>query len=105
MEKESAGIESFEARRRELEESFSAIRAHQASLDAERSTVLLAIEQLERLRAELESDSGARRSAMSAVEQQKAELEEQQTTLAERLGNAARTGAAGKGRAHAAHRK
>ena len=77
MEKESAGIESFEARRRELEESFSAIRAQQASLDAERSTVLLAIEQLERLRAELESDSGARRSAMSAVEQQKAELEEQ----------------------------
>ncbi len=74
-----------EARRRDLEDSFSAIRAQQASLDAERSTVLLAIEQLERLRAELESDSGARRSAMSAVEQQKAELEEQQTTLAERL--------------------
>ena len=84
MEKESAGMESFETRRRELEESFSAIRAEQASLDAERTTVLLAIEQLEKLRAELENDSGERRSAVNAAEKQKTELEEQLSTLAAR---------------------
>lgn len=84
MEKESAGMTSFEARRRELEESFSAVRAQQASLDAEKTTVLLAVEQLERLRAELENDSGERRNAINAVAQQKSTLEAQLATLSAR---------------------
>ena len=74
----------FEARRRELEESFSAVRAQQASLDAEKTTVLLAVEQLERLRAELENDSGERRNAINAVAQQKSTLEAQLATLSAR---------------------
>lgn len=76
MEKEAAGLESFENRRKALEAEFTSIQAGKASLEAERNTVELAMEQLSRLHAELEGDSGQRRDAMALIEQRSQELEE-----------------------------
>ena len=81
MEQQSAGMEDIAARRRELEERVSAIRAGQASLDAEKNTVQLAVGQLEKLRAELEGDSGKRTDALDVIEKKSEDL---RAELAER---------------------
>ena len=85
LERQSAGVESLAQHRRELEERFGAIRARQASLDAEKNTVYLAIGQLEQLHAQLESDSGQRKDAMDVIREKSAQLEEQQNIVRERL--------------------
>ena len=85
MEKESQGMERISARRQELDEEYSRIRAGQAALDAEKNTALLAIGQLEQLLQELAGDERQRRDALEAVRQKNAELEARQEVCSRRM--------------------
>ncbi len=84
---QNRGVEGFDQRRKELEESLSELRARDASLEAEKQTVALAAEQLEGLRADMENESGTRRDAIAAAEARGAdlsgELAEREARLAE----------------------
>ena len=85
MQKESAGIETVLARRRDLEAELNVIRADDAALSAEKTTSGLAIQQLEQLRAELAGDNQQRRDTMAAVRVKNAGLQEQLDVCRDRL--------------------
>ena len=87
MESKNADAEFLENRRRELEAAFGAIHSRQASLDAEKNTVYLAIRQLEELQKQLLDDSGKRVSAMETVRENSAALEERRKVILQRLDN------------------
>ena len=84
MEDKSALVADFQERQKAVESTLAGLRERQASLDAEKNTVYLAIEQLEALHEQLRGDSVRSRDAAAAVEQSNAELEEQLRILGER---------------------
>ena len=85
MQRASAVVGEFQQRQREMDTQRQQLLSRQASLDAEKNTVYMAIGQLEELHAQLESDSGQRRDAAEAVRQNSAALSERQRLLSERL--------------------
>ncbi len=85
LERQSAGIDDLNARRRALEESCGTVRSRIASLDAEKNTVLIAVGQLNELIEQLRSDDAQRVSAMEAVERSSAQIEEQLQITGDRL--------------------
>ena len=85
LERQSAGVEALNARRRELETSFGALRSRIASLDAEKNTVYIAVGQLEELIAQLKEDDVQRRDAVQTVEEHSDRLREQLEVISGRL--------------------
>ena len=85
LEKGSAEADAFRARQSAHEETLREILSRRASLDAEKNTVYIAIEQLEQLRSQLESDSGQRRDAAEAVRRNNEELTARRQTVLERI--------------------
>ena len=85
LEKGTAEADAFRARQSAHEETLREILSRRASLDAEKNTVYIAIEQLEQLRAQLESDSGQRRDAAEAVRRNNEELTARRQTVLERI--------------------
>ena len=85
MSRHSVQVEVLSAKRRELDERFSAVKAGMASLDAEKSTIYTTISQLQALIEQLSDDSHQRRSAIEAVSRKNEELSEQKLLLTQRL--------------------
>ena len=81
-----ADRDAEENKRRDLDTALGNAQSTFASLDSEKSTVELAIAQLEGLRAELEGDSGQRRNAMELVRTKNDEIRSDLKTTEERIG-------------------
>ena len=87
MESHTADADALAARRKALEESVGTVRARIASLDAEKNTVYIAVEQLNGLISQLENDEAQRRTAAEAVQAQTEELNARLSETAERREN------------------
>jgi chromosome segregation protein len=83
----SADAEELTARRKALEERFGSVRERIASLDAEKNTVYMAVEQLNGLISQLESDEAQHRDAVQTVQAQTEELSARLTETAARREN------------------
>lgn len=91
LAEKASGSESFEKRREELTEKLSAMRSEEASLSAERDTVIAAATQLEVLCESLTGDSAQREDAIRALEELGKNLAESLSVKEEQLaGYAAR---------------
>ena len=97
MESHTADADALAARRKALEDSVGTVRARIASLDAEKNTVYIAVEQLNGLISQLENDEAQRRTAAEAVQAQTHSGRERQKPVVLQQYHALGGGSAGDG--------
>ncbi len=93
-EARSAGFKGLAGRRQELVDELSALRARDASLDAERDAVLRAMDELKTLRRSL---SGGRSQYLAALEGYQRRAQELEASIADCAGRLAAIGAQAEG--------